>query len=122
MKISISSLAWEKNKEKDVLKILNKNNINLIDITPSKYLKSCMEANKKDILELKNYFLRNNICIYGMQSILYEIKHLNFFRNKNEREIIINYLEKIFEIGDLLGKLFLVHLQVDIGYQVRMKI
>ena len=79
MKISISSLAWEKNKEKDVLKILNKNNINLIDITPSKYLKSCMEANKKDILELKNYFLRNNICIYGMQSILYEIKHLNFF-------------------------------------------
>lgn len=102
MKISISSLAWEKNEEKDVIKILKRNNINLIDITPSKYFKSCMETNKQDILDLKNYFSRQSIYIYGMQSILYEIKHLNLFRNKSEREIIVNYLEKIFEIGDLL--------------------
>ena len=103
MNISISSLAWEKSLEKKVLDILSQNDIRFIDIVPNKYLKSCLEFDKNEVIDLRNYFNKKNLSIYGMQSLLYEIKQFNLFKSYEDRKIILSYLENIFRIAELLN-------------------
>ena len=101
-RISISSLAWEKTEEKEVFYTLNKNNINLIDIVPNKYFESCIDINLLEVKEFKSYLRKYNISPYGMQSLFYEIKDLNLFKNEDERKQIIKYFKNICVIADLL--------------------
>ena len=66
MNISISSLAWGKSLEKNVLEVLSHNDISFIDIVPNKYFKSCLEFDKNEVIDLRNYFNYNYLSIYGM--------------------------------------------------------
>ena len=103
MNLSISNIAWNISEDENVSKILNKYNVNYIDIIPVKYFPE-KKITKKKILKIKNYWLKKKIKISSLQSLLYNTKNLNIFTfDKYTNNSILVYLEKIMKIANGLG-------------------
>ncbi len=102
MKLSISNIAWPLTLERQVLNLLNKSNLKYIDIAPSKYFSNLKDVSHHEIESLKNYFSSYNIELAGMQSLLYELKGVNIFNSRNQRLIILAYLESTIKLAESL--------------------
>ncbi len=103
MEISISNIAWDINIEKKIISILKKKNIRYVDIAPTKYFKNIKDVTDRDVLKIKDYWNNEGIKFYGMQSLLYGVQDLNIFSSEKDQKYILEYLEKVFKIGNLLG-------------------
>ena len=103
MEISISNIAWDINIDKKVISILKRKNVRYIDIAPTKYFKNIRDVSDRDVLKIKDYWNNEGISFYGMQSLLFGVQDLNIFSSEKDQKYILEYLEKIFKIGKLLG-------------------
>ncbi len=103
MEVSISNIAWERNMDKKIKSILLEKNIKFIDIAPTKYFQDIIAVSDKDILKIRDYWKESGINIYGMQSLLFGTKNLNIFSSDIQQNSMLEYLEKILEIGNKLG-------------------
>jgi D-psicose/D-tagatose/L-ribulose 3-epimerase len=103
MKKCISNIAWEPDNNNFIISMLKKYNIKHIEVAPSILFKNPALATKKQILDVKQYWNKNNINLYGMQSLLYGNPDLTIFNTKESREDTFNYLKKIIKLAGLLG-------------------
>ena len=103
LKLSISNIAWDTNRDEEIASILNQEDISFIDIAPKKYFNSCIGRTKNEIKELKKYWNLKGISIFGMQSLLYEVSNLNIFNSKKDRKELLLYLEEICIIAEYLS-------------------
>ena len=97
--ICISNIAWSKNDNIEIYKYLKDNNINYMEIAPTKIIEtepySHIKDAKKIIDNLKNEF---NLKIGSMQSIWYGKKQNIFESNKNKLELI-EYTKKAIDFA-----------------------
>lgn len=103
MEISISNIAWDINIDKKIISILKRKNVRYIDIAPTKYFQNIRDIPERDVLKIKDYWNNEGISFYGMQSLLFGVQDLNIFSSEKDQKYILEYLEKIFKIGNLLG-------------------
>lgn len=102
MDISISNIAWDVSLDDEVAKILQENDVNIIDVAPTKYLSSLESATYSDIRQIKKYWNNKEIEFCGMQSLLFGTNGLNVFGDKESQNQMLKHLSKICEIGDIL--------------------
>jgi len=100
---SVSHLAWEKEKNKELLIIFKKYKVKQIDIVLSKYFKNLDELTFEKLSKIKNFWIKNSISIYGMQSILYGYEKFNIFDSVQSRKKLYELFKKINFAAKILG-------------------
>ena len=105
--LSISNIAWNPEIDEKVASILSKHDLKYIDIAPSKYFKNFHTTTLTEVQELKVWWKKRNVDIYGFQSLLYGVGDKNIFRSEEDRSFLKKHLEKVFWIAQNLGARFL---------------
>lgn len=102
MNISISNIAWHPSEDEKVAKLLNKYNVNQIDIAPGKYF-TTIETVQADAKRVKHFWNSHGINVVGMQSLLFGTSGLNVFGSETTREATIDHLSYICKIAEIVG-------------------
>jgi D-psicose/D-tagatose/L-ribulose 3-epimerase len=108
MKISISNIAWDVSDDEMIANILNKNNINSIDIAPGKYFGDPINTSEYDIKQVRDWWNSKGIEINGLQALLFGTNGLNLFGSMRVRQSMLLHLESICRIASGLGAKHLV--------------
>jgi len=101
MKLSISNIAWRKEENKKIIKLLKFYGFNTIEVAPTLLFENIEKISSFEIKKVKKFWKENEIDIVAFQSLLFGKYDFNIFLS-NQR-IILDYLKKIFEIGYNLG-------------------
>lgn len=108
MNISISNIAWDASLDQSVCKIFNDYGVCAIDVAPTKYFNNPELITESQVLEVKEFWLRNGIQVVGLQSLLFGTQGLNIFSDKYSRQKILQRLEANCRIAKFLGADYLV--------------
>ena len=103
MRLAISNIAWNIEEDPEIVRLLQKHQIDAIDIAPTKYFPNPKTPNTRDIKHIKNWWEDHGVEITGMQSLLFGKPNLNIFAGKKDQNKILEYLQGIFRIGEILG-------------------
>lgn len=108
MRISVSNIAWNKQEDANVVRLLQHYEIDAIDIAPGKYFPDIKKVSSDEIAAVRQYWYKHNIEIIGMQSLLFGTQGLNLFSDKHIQQQMLQYLEAVCRIGANLGATKLV--------------
>lgn len=108
MRLAISNIAWDVAEDETVLALLQKHQVDAIDIAPGKYFPKPENATRADILTLKHWWADKGIEITGMQALLFGTSGLNVFGDQDSRKRLLDHLEAVCRIGGELGSSRLV--------------
>ncbi|CNK46469.1 sugar phosphate isomerase/epimerase family protein [Yersinia alsatica] len=103
MRLAISNIAWDIVEDDSVASLLEKYEINAIDIAPGKYFSDPKRASKDDILKVKTWWETRGFTITGMQALLFGTTGLNMFGPTQVQHAMLTHLESICRIGSILG-------------------
>ncbi|QQG47079.1 MAG: sugar phosphate isomerase/epimerase [Candidatus Woesebacteria bacterium] len=103
MKIAISNLAWDHSEDSKVLKLLQKYNINAIEIAASKIWQDPVEVTDAKINKCKNFWKKNGIEIVATTSLLFGHPELQIFADRKAKNETFSYLSKMIELSVKLG-------------------
>lgn len=103
MKISISNIAWDVDKDEKIIDLLHEKEISCIDIAPTKYFEMPFIDTKKTVRSVRDWWNERGIEIYGMQALLFGQGELNIFSGPEIQRKMTDYLRKIFSIAEGLG-------------------
>src|SRR6266498_5383232 len=101
MKIAISNIAWDYPEDEAVASILQKYNIEGIEIAPTKIWIHPNEVSTVDVKAYKHYWKTKNIAIVAMQSLLFGHPELTLFENAESRKKLFTYLKQIIYLASL---------------------
>lgn len=107
-KLSISNIAWDVKDDLKIAQILNKHDVKYIDLAPSKYFKDFKDASITEIKQVKDAWRKQDISIYGMQSLMFGTKDLNLFADNLVQSVMLDHLSSVCRIGELLDARYLV--------------
>ncbi len=96
MKIAISNIAWDYPEDEAVASILQKYNIEGIEIAPTKIWIHPNEVSTVDVKAYKHYWKTKNIAIVAMQSLLFG--HPEFHQKIDREELLTKKLHKKFQV------------------------
>ncbi|WP_380179132.1 sugar phosphate isomerase/epimerase family protein [Kalamiella sp. sgz302252] len=108
MKISISNIAWDKEEDEAVASLLNKYDVDAIDIAPGKYFPDVLQSTDEQIKSVKEWWAQRGIAIIGMQSLLFGTQGLNLFDDEPVRQEMLTHLTAICRIASGVGAAKLV--------------
>jgi D-psicose/D-tagatose/L-ribulose 3-epimerase len=103
LKVSVSNIAWDPSFDKEMADFFRNNNINAIDIAPSKYFSSNMNPSDSDVLKVRTFWEKQGIELIGMQSLLFGTIGFNVFSNKLIQQNMLDHLTKVAKIAQALG-------------------
>ncbi len=103
MKIAISNIAWEHSEDTTIATILQKYNIQGIEIAPTKIWTDPTNVTNDDAKAYKHFWKTQGIAIVAMQSLLFGHPELALFENAVSRKNLLNYLKKIINLASILG-------------------
>src|SRR3989344_4244202 len=103
MKIALSNLAWDKDEDAQILKILKEFKIRGIEVSLTKIWEEPIKITEKQILSYKKLWKSNGINIVAITSVLYGHPELVIFNSEEVRNQMFKYLNKVFNMGSLLG-------------------
>ncbi len=101
MKLLISNIAWKNSENTKIAKLLNKKNIKLLEFAPDILLTK--DYAKKNLILTKKFWRLNNIKLYSMQSILYEVDNAFLYGNEKERKKFFEEIKKKIDLAKTLG-------------------
>ena len=96
MKLGISNLAWNNNKEfENIIHVLKENNINYIEIVFSKHLEWNNQIHQLDVF--MNIIEKNNLKTLSTQSIFFNSNISNFYDRGilKHLELVSNFSREI---------------------------
>lgn len=103
MKISISNIAWSEAQDEDMYDFLRKNQVEGIEIAPTRIFPENPYEKLKDAREFgKKIYEQYGLCISSMQSIWYG-REERIFEDDNQRKMLIEYTKKAFEFAHVLN-------------------
>lgn len=108
MRLAISNIAWDIHEDRDVAKILQRFNVDAIDIAPGKYFPEPANVKEQDIVQVKQWWADQGIEITGMQALLFGTTGLNLFGDHTSRTAMLDHLNAVSRIGAGLGATRLV--------------
>ncbi|CAB3889220.1 sugar phosphate isomerase/epimerase family protein [Achromobacter deleyi] len=108
MRLAISNIAWDVFEDPEILKLLQRFDVDAIDVAPAKYFANPMRATSTDIAAVKNWWGDRGIEITGMQALLFGTVGLNVFGTNEVQDALQEHLAAICRIGEGLGATRLV--------------
>lgn len=108
MRLAISNIAWDISEDEAVAELLNRYDINAIDIAPGKYFADPVNASPGDIQRIRRWWAERGIEITGMQALLFGVSELNIFGSADTQEAMLKRLAGVSHIAAGLGATRLV--------------
>ncbi len=108
MRLAFSNIAWDRTEDEEIARLLNKCNIDAIDIAPSKYFSNLKSATQSEINGIKKWWSARGIEIIGMQALMYGTNGLNLFGSQEIQTNMLEHLATVCRIGATLGARWLV--------------
>lgn len=108
MKTAFSNIAWNLDEEDEVLKLLVQNNINLLEVAPTKYWSNPAAVTPVEIETRKQRINDAGLDIIAAQALLFGHPEFSVFGNKKTRQQTLDYLCRISETCVQLGAKALV--------------
>lgn len=103
MRLAISNIAWDVEEDEAVAALLNKYQIDAIDIAPGKYFPEPSNASDQEMERVRDWWKERGIEITGMQALLFGTSGLNVFGSEDSRSAMLRHLEGVARIGGGLG-------------------
>ena len=108
MRIAISNIAWDISEDASVANLLDKFDVDAVDIAPGKYFPDPVRAKDRDIAMVRRWWSDHGIEITGMQALLFGTTGLNVFGESKSQEAMLDHLRAVCRIGAGLGATRLV--------------
>ncbi len=108
MRLAISNIAWARTEDTPVSQLLQRLQIDAIDVAPGKYFPEPAQATEAQISQVKRWWRSRGIQITGMQSLLFGTTGLNLFAGPDSQAAMLHHLTAICRIGAGLGATRLV--------------
>ncbi len=108
MRVAISNIAWDVCEDKAVASLLNRYNVDAIDIAPGKYFPEPERAKETEIASVKSWWVSKGVEITGMQALLFGTSGLNLFAESYIQKRMLNHLDAVCRIASVLGATRLV--------------
>lgn len=102
-RLSISNIAWDPSADREVARLLLENDVQNIDLAPTKYLSDLNSATDRDLAEIRNFWASYGVNIVGFQSLLFGTSDLNVFGSRRDRDRTISHLRTVAKIARTLG-------------------
>lgn len=99
MRLAISNIAWDVAEDEAVAALLQRYQVDAIDITPGKYFPQPAKATPTDMRRVKDGWAERGIEITGMQALLFGTSGLNVFGSPESQEALLNHLNGVCRIG-----------------------
>lgn len=103
MRISISNIAWDKQDDAQVYKMLHTHDIHELDVAPARVFDNPMEISKEQGQEFISLLETYGIKTVGMQSLLFGTNGLALFGDKVTRKATIEHLKKMMDYANKIG-------------------
>ena len=101
IRLTVSNIAWNDPELSKIILLFKENKIDILEFAPNILLKN--NFTKKNILNVKNFWKKNKIKLYSMQSVLFGINNAYLFGNVNQKKIFLNEIKKKIKIAKNLG-------------------
>lgn len=103
MRLAISNIAWDIGEDVLVAELLQRFNIDAIDVVPGKYFPEFAKAKDSEVRKIKEWWFERGIEITGMQSLLFGTVGLNLFGPPHVQEILLAHFKEVCRIAARLG-------------------
>jgi len=103
MRLAISNIAWDIAEDEALAALLQRYQVDAIDIAPGKYFPKPDEATEADILRVRQWWTDRGIEITGMQALLFGTTGLNVFGQPESQAALLQHLGAVCRIGAILG-------------------
>jgi sugar phosphate isomerase/epimerase len=108
MRIAISNIAWDRTEDDDVAGLLQRHDVDAIDVAPGKYFPEPAQATDDEIARVRLWWAEHGIEITGMQALLFGTTGLNVFGQPEVQDAMLRHLLAVCRIGAGLGAFRLV--------------
>jgi len=109
MKLSVSNIAWEQNALEEHLQLLRDLGCDGVEIAPSCIWKEPVEADRKEVSDLKALVERHGLTIPALHALLFTRPDLYLFGDSAVREQTVAYLKQLIRLAGLLSVPVLVY-------------
>jgi D-psicose/D-tagatose/L-ribulose 3-epimerase len=103
VRLSISNIAWDVAEDEEIALLLERFEIDAIDVAPMKYFPRPAEASDDAIRRVRHWWSDRGIEMTGMQSLLFGTSGLNLFGPPDVREAMLQHLAAVSRVGAGLG-------------------
>jgi sugar phosphate isomerase/epimerase len=108
MKLCISNIAWEPQEDDQIVPILQAFGVEGLEVAPTKGWPDPTQATDESIAAYRERWQSRSITIPAMQALLFGHPELKIFEDAATRDLTLQYLSKICELGSKLGARVLV--------------
>jgi sugar phosphate isomerase/epimerase len=108
MRLAISNIAWETAEDEQVAALLNRHQIDAIDVAPSMYFPDPRNTTTTQLQRVRDWWQSRGISVTGMQALLFGTTELNLFGSPDSQQAMLDHLEAVCRIGAGLGATRLV--------------
>lgn len=108
MRLAISNIAWDVAEDEAVTDLLQRYQIDAVDIAPGKYFPQPALAAASDMTRVKAWWLQRGIELTGMQALLFGTAGLNVFGTPDVQAALLAHLRAVCRIGAGVGATRLV--------------
>ncbi|UUZ73814.1 hypothetical protein LP415_12860 [Polaromonas sp. P1(28)-8] len=103
MRLAISNIAWDIAEDAAVAALLQRHQVDAIDIAPGKYFPQPANVTAAEMGRVKDWWAERGVEITGMQALLFGTTGLNVFGAPDSQEAMLQHLDVICRIGAGLG-------------------
>lgn len=103
MRLAISNIAWDITEDEAVAALLQRHQIDAIDIAPGKCFPQPAKATAAEMERVKDWWADRGIEITGMQALLFGTTGLNVFGSPESQDALLQHLNAVCRIGAGLG-------------------
>jgi len=103
MKLTVSSIAWTNEEEKDVAELLQKLGVKYVEVAPTKLWDDPTKASDQDIKDYKAFWQSYGIEIVAFQSMLFTRADLKIFEDEENRQKTLTYLKDFTVLAGKMG-------------------
>lgn len=103
MRLAISNIAWDVAEDEAVAELLQRYQVDAIDIAPGKYFPQPAKATAAEMGRVKDWWATRGIEITGMQALLFGTTGLNVFGAPESQDALLQHLDAVCRIGAGLG-------------------
>jgi D-psicose/D-tagatose/L-ribulose 3-epimerase len=103
MRLAISNIAWDIAEDEAIAGLLQRFDVDAIDVVPGKYFPELAKATDDDICRVRSWWSERGIEITGMQALLFGTTGLNVFGTPEVQDAMLQHLAAVCCIGAGLG-------------------
>lgn len=108
MKLSISNIAWNKEEDRQIAKLLSEFSIQGIDVSPTKIWDDPLHVSDESILQYQSFWNEKGIQIVALQSLHFGHPEFALFKDQKSRAAFLEHTKRMIELASKLGARALV--------------